>query len=382
MRRLPSFLLAAVALTALLAAAPSAGAAERKVPFGFLGTMADGVLTERRATPLGAETRAMVRTGVERVRLALYWSEAQPDPTVAPDFAAAERVIGAAARRGIPVFLTLLSAPDWARKHPGREWSPPADPAAFGRFAGQVAARFGSRGSFWAERPGLPRVPVRDYQIWNEPAGFEPGLASVFWDDDEPYQGRYVAMLRASREAVLAADPQASIVLAALFGKSWETMPELLEAGAGGLFDQYALNVFTARPRDVVDVARRTRQSLLDAGAAAVPVVYTELTWTAARGRLRDGLENRGYDRTPRDQARRLTDGLRRLAAKRTTLGIAGVFWYTWLSRHANPEYRFDHSGLRRLTPGGAIVGTPAQAAYRRVARQLEGCAKRAIRDC
>ena len=114
MRRLPSFLLAA-ALAALLAAAPAAGAAERKVPFGFLGTLVDGVFTEDPAISLDSESRTMVRTGVERLRLVVYWQEAQPDPAAAPDFAAAERIVAAAARRGIRAFLTIVGAPPWAR---------------------------------------------------------------------------------------------------------------------------------------------------------------------------------------------------------------------------------------------------------------------------
>ena len=42
-------------------------------PFGFLGTMADGAFVEEPALPLDTEAQAMVRTGVERLRLALYW---------------------------------------------------------------------------------------------------------------------------------------------------------------------------------------------------------------------------------------------------------------------------------------------------------------------
>jgi hypothetical protein len=379
-RRLPSFLFAAL-LAGSLAAAPAAGAAERKVPFGFLGTMADGRLVEPRA-PVARETGAMVRTGVERLRLAVYWDEAQPDAAAAPDFHRAERVIGAAARRGLPVLVTIVRAPAWARKDPGRDWSPPVDPAAYGRFAGAVATRFGSRGTFWAEHPEIPRVPVADYQIWNEPAGFEAGRPSAFWDDpDEHYAARYVAMLRAARAEILAADPAATIILAGLFGRAWTTLPEILRAGGGGLFDQMAMQIFTREPRDLVRAVRLTRKAMLAEGATPVPVVLSEVSWTASKGRLR-GRRTEGYEVTRKQQALRLADAFVRLAAKREELQIAGVFWYTWLSRHASEDYRFDYAGLRRLTPEGRVVGTPAQAAYRRVAQRLEGCAKRAIRDC
>ena len=95
-------------------------------------------------------------------------------------------------------------------------------------------------------------------------------------------------------------------------------------------------------------MARRTRTALARAGAALVPVVYTELTWTAARGRLREGLENRGYDRTPRDQARRLAAGVHR--GRRQAPGardLRGVLVHV-ASRYSSPTYRFDYAGLRR----------------------------------
>jgi len=380
-RRLILILCAAAVTAAILA--PSAVAAERKVPFGFLGAMADGPLVDETSLPIDAEVKAMVRTGVERLRLAVYWNQAQPSPTAPPDFAATDRIVAAAARRGIRVLVTIVGAPPWARKSPTRTWSPPADPAAYGRFAGEVAARFGSRGTFWTEHPALPRIPVRDYQIWNEPAGFAPGQASVFWDDStEPYQQRYVAMLRASRREIRAADPRASIVLAALFGRSWQTLPDIIAAGAGGLFDQYALNVFTARTSDAVLVGRLTRKAMLDAGAPPVPMLYTELAWTASRGELVKGSDNRDYDLTPKTQSRRLAAGLTKLVAARRELQLRGVFWYTWMTRYASRVSRFDYTGLRKYGVNGRVRVMPAQRAYRRVARRLEGCRKVAIRDC
>ena len=116
-------------------------------------------------------------------------------------------------------------------------------------------------------------------------------------------------------------------------------------------------------------------------GARRVPVVFTEVSWTASRGRLREGTELQTYDLTPKKQARRLVAAMTRLAAARKSLKIAGAFWYTWLSRYSSPTYRFDYAGLRRLD-GGRVVTTRAQSAFRGVARTLEGCAKRAIRDC
>src|SRR6185503_17897010 len=146
------------------------------------------------------------------------------------------------------------------------------------------------------------------------------------------------------RQQIRAADPAANIVLAAFFGRAWQTMPKLLKAGANGLFDQFALNIFTARPRDLVRAARKTRKAMRRVGARRVPVVFTEVSWTASRGRLREGTELQTYDLTPKKQARRLVAAMTRLAAARKSLKIAGAFWYTWLSRYSSPTYRFDYA--------------------------------------
>lgn len=64
----------AVGATAL--AASPAAAAPRKVPFGFLGVDASGLLVDPSLGDqrLNSEYAQMVRTGVETVRIAVYWS--------------------------------------------------------------------------------------------------------------------------------------------------------------------------------------------------------------------------------------------------------------------------------------------------------------------
>jgi hypothetical protein len=366
---------------ALLALAAPAHADAREVPQGFLGTMVDGPLLADGA-PLDREFGVMVRTGVERVRTVLYWDQIQPQPGPL-DLAATDRLVGAAAARRLSILAVLARAPVWARKHPQRLWSPPADPAAFAAFAAAMAARYGPGGTFWAAHPELPQVPIRQWQIWNEPAGFDRGRPSAFWDDPgTPYPQPYVALLRAAHDAIRAVDPRATIVLAGLFGRSWRTLPPLLAAGAAGLFDQVAAHVFTGRPRDPARVVALLRRAMRRARVPVVPVVLTEISWTASRGRL-DASEGppQGYEVSRADQARRLTTALEDLARKRRSLRIAGVFWNTWLSRHSSRTDRFDYAGLRRAA-GDRIIALPAQRAFARIAERLEGCRKRTSAVC
>jgi hypothetical protein len=105
-----------------------------------------------------------------------------------------------------------------------------------------------------------------------------------------------------------------------------------------------------------------------------MPVWVTELSWPAAKGKLKT---TEGFETTDRGQAQRLAAGVALLAHDRVKLRIGRVYWYTWLSAEGSSPSSFDYSGLRRLR-GGRLVTAPALAAFRRVAKRLEGCAKRA----
>ena len=47
-------------------------------------------------------------------------------------------------------------------------WSGLADPADFGAFVGQLAARYGPGGAFWTANPSLPKLYPSGIEIWNE----------------------------------------------------------------------------------------------------------------------------------------------------------------------------------------------------------------------
>jgi hypothetical protein len=385
----------AVALALVAASAPAAGAASRRVPFGWLGTMVDGPLIEP-GGPLEREIALMARSGVERVRVAFYWDQAQPwrraadvppyaGPTtpvagVPTDFAATDALVAAAAARRLEVLPVIVRAPAWARRDPAREWSPPAQPRAYANFAAGLVRRYGPRGTFWPAHPSLPRVPIRAWQVWNEPAGYSRGYDSPFWDDPgQPYVPRYVALLRAARRAIKAADPHAAVVLASLTGRSWDAVYDLVRGGARGLFDAVGANIYARNVSDMVRVIQNLRQSMHAAGVAHVPpVLVTELTWTASKGKA---FGNNAVADSRADQARRLRAAVLALAQRRRALRIAGVFWYTWLSSYRGNQ-QFAYAGLRRTTAHGGAASLPALRAYRTLARGLEGCAKRASARC
>jgi hypothetical protein len=345
-----------LALLALLAA--PAQAAERKVPRGWLGVTVDGPV---RADATGEWDR-MVASGVESVRTAVRWNELQPVAGAAPDFAALDPLVAAAASRGLELLPVVQGTPGWAAF--GDPTTPPADPAAFGAFLTALIARYGPDGSLWAERTDVPRLPIRTWQIWNEPN------LTRYWSR-QPFAPSYVALLRAAHAAVHAADPGATVVLAGLPNESWTALRRVYDAGGAGHFDAVALHPYTRRPRDVVRTVQYGRRVMRRHGDAKVPIWVTELSWPAAKGKVDNPV---GFEVGDKGQAARLGAALVRLKAARHRLGIGRVYWYTWLSGEQGPS-AFDWSGLRRVRAGKS-VSTPALAVFRRLARRFEGCAK------
>ena len=55
-----------------------------------------------------------------------------------------------------PGRLQRRTVPPWAAKYPSKFGSPPRSNAAYAGFVRELVRRYGPRGSFWAENPGLP----------------------------------------------------------------------------------------------------------------------------------------------------------------------------------------------------------------------------------
>jgi len=359
-------LAAALALAFVLCLAPATAAAQRSVPRGWLGVIADGPLT-RVGAALDGEWDLMAASGAESVRTAFYWPSAHREASVAPDLSGYDAVVLAAARRGLPVLPIVTGTPGWAARRPGDETSPPRDSRLYGAFLTTLVARYGRQGTLWAEHPEVRRRPIRAWQVWNEPN------LTRYWTPParQDFARSYVKLLRAADRALERADPGARVILAGLPNESWIALRKLYRAGARRHFDAVALHPYTGRPRNVVRLAEYARREMRRFGDARKPIWITELSWPAAKGKTQN---TSGFETTDAGQARRLTEAVRRLARARRRLQIERVLWYTWLSQEGSPN-SFDYSGLRRVRDG-RIVTAPALGAFRRVARRLEGCAK------
>ena len=86
-------------------------------------------------------------------------------------------------------------------------------------------SRYGPRGSFWAAHPEVPRRPIRDWQIWNEPE------LPFYWDVPPDWTAAwpsgYVKLLKAARRAIKSRDRRAKVVVAGLSGEGWKHLRRL-----------------------------------------------------------------------------------------------------------------------------------------------------------
>ena len=360
--------IALLAVLLVLSGVASADAAERRVPRGWLGVTVDG--------PVGAsdgrEWDKMARNGVETVRTAFSWATLQPAPGASFDFAATDALVIAAARRGLALVPVVQSPPSWAAVQPRVFGSPPANPDDVRELFSALVGRYGPRGSLWRERTDLPRLPIRAWQVFNE-----PNLA-VFWSV-QPFERDYVATVRAAAAGIRADDPEATVVLGGLPNVSWGALARIYAAGGRGSFDAVAIHPYSRIPRNLVRIVRYVRGVMRANGDGALPIWVTEFSWPAARA-MRDvpdwAISAFGRPLTDSEQAGRLFSAVRRFLAARERLGVARLLWYTWLSAE-DPGGRdpFAYSGLRRVRDGGRR-SAPALGVFRRWARRLEGCAK------
>ena len=321
----------------------------------LLGVTSGAVLNE--GAPLRSEVRAMKASGVTALRAPFYWWTAQPTKG-APNFAATDPLVEAVSRAGIELLPIAVGTPTWAARHPKLRNSPPAGTKAYAAFMTALIGRYGPSGSFWSEHPDVPKLPIRHWQLWNEPDHFH------YWSD-QPYARDYVALARAARRAIKAADPGAVVVMSGFADRSWDSIAGVYRAGGRGVFDAVAIHPYTFEVRNVLRIVEYARRALQRAGDGSRPLWLTEVTWSSGK---RPGVTPAPFETTPPDQAARLSQALPLLIRERKRLGVDRIFWENWISRDSNHGNPFDFSGLRVLHPDGRVSEKPAFAAFKRIA--------------
>ena len=378
-------LLIAVAVIAI--GAPAQAAARlpgTPVPKDLVGVNIGGPLLSDNVN-LDQQFDAIVASGVQTIRVAFNWAQAQPYPTsadVPPDqqadyvdvggvptsFAVTDQVVGAAAARGLTVLPTVLFAPGWdAGRNRRGGLAPPAHLTQYGNYLRALIGRYGPHGTFWQGHH--PRRPIRAWQIWNEPNLWD------FWP--QPFASSYVKLLRVAHAAVKGADPGAKVVLGAITNTAWKYLGQIYRIrGAKKLFDVIAVNGFTSTPSREILFLRLVRRAVDGLGDPRKPLLSTEISCPSAAGKP---VIHHDWDTTDRGQARNISLLLPMLAAERVPLRLAGFYYFTWVSQDNVPARDdFSYAGLLRYLPStGEIIAKPALAAFRNAALRLERCRRK-----
>lgn len=343
---------------------PGAGA---KPPDASLRPSFVGVTSGDLTNPgvrIASELELMGRSGVSSVRAPFYWREAQPSRGGPTSFKKTDPLVEAAARAHVGVLPVVIGTPAWAARHPGKANSPPQGTATYAAFLRALVGRYGPHGSFWTEHPGVPRMSIRDWQIWNEPN-------HAFYWSDQPFTRDYIALLRAARTAIHAADPGGRAVLSGFAERSWELIAGLYRAGARGAFDVAAIHPYTFEVPNVLKIARLVRAAMVRGRDAHLPMMITEFGWSSGKGKVRHPF---GFETTPADQAARLRSLVPLFTRNRRALGLQRIYWESWMSADRDAAAPFDFAGLRELAAGGTTRPKPAYDAFRTLATSIERC--------
>jgi hypothetical protein len=219
---------------------------------------------------------AIRAAGASMVRIDVPWPMVEPEPGQFT-WSTVDGVVDAASAAGLQVLAILDYTPSWARPASCQSSSKcaPADPSAFGAFAGAAARHLGALG-------------VVDYEIWNEEN-------SYLFFQPLPDPTSYAALLEAAWSAIQTALPAATVLVGGMSPAvttaqgTWispeDFLTDLYAAGAQGSFNGVAVHPYSypAMPMDPSTASWNTfyrlpliHQIMVDHGDGDLPVWLTE----------------------------------------------------------------------------------------------------------
>ncbi len=344
----------AVAGLALTLVAASPAAAARSEFFGI----AHGPALDQ------ADLTTMEATGVETDRLLIHWKSVEKTRGQF-DWAGTDLTIGGLAAHGIRGVPFVWGTPHWLKT--GGPARPPVKRNAEQTWKGflkALVARYGRGGSYWStayrQRYGdsVAALPVRAWQIWNEPNlrnGFYPG-ATV----DETAR-RYARLLQVSHDAIRSRDRKAEIITAGIatqkdphviaFVNSLYAVP-----GIKADFDGIAQHPYASNVATVSTAIQHLRQVMANHGDRGTPLWITESGWGSAPA------DGSGINVGPSDQALLLTRYFRLILAHRRAWNVQRLYWFHW--RDPAPDSPFVDICIRCGSAGLLTYGRVPKPAF------------------
>lgn len=293
-------------------------------------------------TPINDLSSADIdRMGQARVgvlRLNVLWRTAEPNPGEF-DFASLDAVVGQAAANGIRVLPFPYGTPDWVDKdctglsESQCERVPPlateAARAAWQQFLRTLVGRYAPGGVFWQQNPGIPALPIREWQIWNEPS------SPTYWQP-EPSSSAYAELVKLSSTAIKSVDSGARIVLAGLFGTPqgdlasknvmWKYLGRLYRApGIKSAFDAIALHPYSPSLEGIEFQISKALKKIERNNDTKTELLITEIGWGSDPPR-----GDKPLIKGPEGQRKLLEKSFRLLRSNRREWNLGGVVWYAW----------------------------------------------------
>jgi hypothetical protein len=367
---LATMIAAVVAVALAFAASASAGGRSPavvppKVPSGFVGVNIDGPLASGQLN-LPKAMSTMVSTGVESVRVAFNWAAAQPTAGGPYDFSQTDTIVADAARDGITVLPTVMYTPSWdASPNPPGTLAIPRRDGPYAAYLTALIRRYGPHGTFWSAHRSLPKRPIREWQIWNEPN------FTYYWPT-QPFARTYVALLKASHTAVHRADPGAKVVLAGMPNEAWQYLQQIYNVpGAGRAFDVVAAHPYTTRPIDVIVFMQKLRKVMKRNHNAGKPLVVTEMGWNNAIGHHPP--DSDCCQSTTARQAAKVKTILPMLVQYRASLKLQAFYYYTWASHGTNGGSSENWAGIFQIH-GSRLTAKPVFSRFKAGVLAMEHC--------
>jgi hypothetical protein len=318
----------ATILTIMLAGLGAAGSASAQPPPSTFG-----VIPIQQLEP--AEFTRAQQANIGVIRAPVIWQFAEPSPG-SYDLAQLDYYVGQAAQNGMAVLPFIYTSPAWAVQGcSGLECQnvPPLDtPAsrdAFQNFLRLLVSRYGPGGTYFQENPGIPEVPITQWQCWNEPS------SPYYFQNPDP--ARYADLVSLCHQAITSVDPNARVILAGLFGNPkeskggnknviWKFLDRFYDVpGISASFDAVSVHPYSAKTGQLKKVMNKTLGVINGAGDAGVPIYVTEIG--AGSGKPKG---NRPLLKGKSGQARLLKQQYNFLINNGAKYGIGNITWYAW----------------------------------------------------
>lgn len=322
------------------------------------------------------------RAGAKVFRIEANWSGLEPEAQGQRDaatLAALDRLIDAAARRGMRTLLFINRTPCWASAAPAE-------------VRGSCEGTQANRPAVTRFRPADPKtvVPISTFladryerrlaafQIWNEPDQEN----EKYWAGPDKV-ANYVAMTRALYRPLKQAAPSVPVLAGSFVGTDGRWLKAMYAAGVKGYYDGLAVQFYTVPLYGL----RNTRAVQL-AHQDKSPVWLTEWGYTSCSRRGASTMQIDQLCVTPAGQARGVSDVLAAVGRRPwVTAAIQydalddGPGGYTFGFADALGRLKPSYAAIRRVLTGRVRAPKPPTVRLRTAAGRVEARGTASLAD-